>query len=68
MMIGGELSFQGGGYAETDIEEILPVHLEDKPQPFVDESFDIQLERNPSRHPILQLDLTGVWLGFQYRK
>ena len=56
MMIGGELSFQGGGYAETDIEKILPVQLEDKSQPFVDESFDIQLEQNPPRHPILQLE------------
>ena len=82
-MIGGELSFQGGGYAQTDIEEILPVHLEDKPQPFVDESFDIQLERNPSRHPILQLEkesgansrvweklpeLNGINLGLKPRK
>jgi len=83
VMIGGELSFQGGGYAQTDIEEILPVYLEDKPQPFVDESFAIQLEMNPSRHPILQLEkepggnsrvweklpeLNGINLGLKPRK
>jgi hypothetical protein len=42
-MIGGELSFQEGGYAQTDIEEILPVDLGDEPQLFLDESFDFQI-------------------------
>ena len=56
MMIGGELSFQGGGYAQTDIEEILPVYLEHIPQPFVNASFNLQLEKRLFRHPILQLE------------
>ena len=83
VMIGGELSFQGGGYAQTDIEEILPVHLGDTPQPFENESFNLQLERSPPRHPILQLEkesgtnsrvwenlpeLNGINIGLKPRK
>ena len=59
-MIGGELSFQEGGYAQTDIEEILPVDLGVEPQLFLDESFDLQLEKNQFRHPILQLEKESV--------
>ena len=83
MMIGGELSFQGGGYAQTDIEEILPVHLEHIPQPFVNASFNLQLEKSLFRHPILQLEkeaeanskvwqslpeLNGINVGLKPRK
>jgi uncharacterized membrane protein len=56
MMIGGELSFQGGGYSQTDIEEILPVHLEQASQTFTNEPFALQLEKNLLKHPILQLE------------
>jgi len=56
MMIGGELSFQGGGYDRTDIEEILPVQLEKTLQPFVNESFYLKRKKNLFRHPILQLE------------
>mgnify|MGYP005628048801 FL=1 len=55
-MIGGDLSFQGGSYAQTEIEQILPVELNATSQPFKNESFNLQLERTPSRHPILQLE------------
>ena len=56
MMVGGELSFHGGGYKRTDIAEILPVHLEQTSQPFVDESFHLKLEKDLLRHPILQIE------------
>lgn len=56
MMIGGELSFQGGGYAQTDIEEILPVHLEETSQAFTNESFALQRRKKLIKHPILQLE------------
>jgi uncharacterized membrane protein len=83
IMIGGDLSFQGGGYAQTDIEKILPVNFEDSLQLYENESFDFQLERSLSRHPILQLEkepvanrsiwnslpkLDGINLGLKPRK
>ena len=40
LMIGGELSFQGGGYSRTPIEEILPVKFEEiNSRLFVDRGF-----------------------------
>ncbi len=56
MMVGGELSFQGGGYEGTGIEEILPVQLERTSQPFIGESFHLKRGKNLLRHPILQLE------------
>ncbi|MCH8158049.1 MAG: hypothetical protein IID18_09940, partial [Nitrospinae bacterium] len=56
MMIGGELSFHGGGYERTDIEEILPVRMERTMQPFIGEAFNLTREKNLLRHPILQLE------------
>ena len=56
LMIGGDLSFQGGGYSRTPIEEILPVHFEEINRPFVDEAFQAVLNQEFSRHPILRLE------------
>jgi uncharacterized membrane protein len=56
LMIGGDLSFQGGGYSRTPIEEILPVNFEDINRPFVDEAFQPVLNQEFSRHPILRLE------------
>ena len=56
LMIGGELSFQGGGYARTPIEEILPVNFQEINRPFVDEAFSPVLNQEFSRHPILRLE------------
>ncbi len=56
LMIGGELSFQGGGYSRTPIEEILPVSFRDNPRPLVDKSFYPVLKKEFSRHPILRLE------------
>jgi len=60
MMIGGELSFQGGGYGQTEIEEILPVQLERATQYFSDQPFRLRREENLLRHPILQLEKDSV--------
>jgi len=54
LMIGGELSFQGGGYARTPIEEILPVSFRE--MPFADGVFRPVLNEEFSRHPILRLE------------
>jgi uncharacterized membrane protein len=56
LMIGGDLSFQGGGYSRTPIEEILPVHFEEINRPFVDEAFQAVLNQEFSRHPIVRLE------------
>ena len=56
LMIGGDLSFQGGGYSQTPIEEILPVHFREGPQSFVDASFQPTLNEEFIQHPILRLE------------
>ncbi len=56
LMIGGDLSFQGGGYSRTAIEEILPVSFQDNPSPFVDEAFHPISNENFFRHPIMRLE------------
>ena len=55
-MIGGELSFQGGGYSRTPIEEILPVSFKEINKPFVGEAFQPALNEDYSRHPVLRLE------------
>ena len=60
MMIGGELSFQGGGYERTEIEEILPVQLERTTQYFSGQPFRLKRAENLLRHPILQLEKDSV--------
>ena len=66
LMIGGDLSFQGGGYSQTPIEEILPVSFEEINRSFVEKPFQPLLNQELLRHPILSLekdlDLNlGIW-------
>ncbi len=56
LMIGGDLSFQGGGYSQTPIEELLPVSFRDKSLPFAEQSFHPALNEEFVRHPILRLE------------
>ena len=56
LMIGGELSFQGGGYSRTPIEEILPVSFRDNPRPLTGKLFHPVLNKEFSQHPILRLE------------
>lgn len=56
LMIGGKLSFHGGGYERTPIEDILPVHLERGAQAYLNEEFRPRLKKNLLRHPILRLE------------
>jgi len=56
IMIGGELSFQGGGYKNTAVEKILPVHFDSGgPLIFTDE-FRLDLDPRFRNHPILRLE------------
>ncbi|MFL2915640.1 MAG: glutamine amidotransferase [Nitrospinia bacterium] len=66
LMIGGDLSFQGGGYSHTPIEEILPVSFEEISRSFVEKPFQPLLNQELLRHPILSLEKDpalnlGVW-------
>ncbi|MCF8720135.1 glutamine amidotransferase [Nitrospina gracilis] len=56
LMIGGDLSFQGGGYERTPVEEILPVELQHASQPYADKTYSIQATEKLGNHPILQLE------------
>ncbi|GJL77679.1 MAG: membrane protein [Nitrospinaceae bacterium] len=56
LMIGGELSFQGGGYERTPIEDILPVNMQRSGKQYLNEEFRPVLERNLLQHPILRLE------------
>ena len=38
-MVGGELSFQGGSYSRTPIEDILPVSFKETDIRFIDQEF-----------------------------
>ena len=55
-MVGGELSFQGGSYSHTPIEDILPVSFKDVAIRFVDKQFLPKISGEFSSHPILRLE------------
>lgn len=56
LMIGGELSFQGGQYQRTPIEEIIPVKLQRNSKRYLADEFQLQVDENLIHHPILQLE------------
>jgi uncharacterized membrane protein len=56
LMVGGELSFQGGSYSRTPIEDILPVSFKDIETRFVDKEFIPKISDDFSSHPILRLE------------
>ncbi len=56
LMIGGELSFQGGGYDRTPIEDILPVSMQKATQNYSSEEFKPVVGKKLQRHPILRLE------------
>jgi uncharacterized membrane protein len=56
LMVGGELSFQGGSYSRTPIEDILPVSFKDVATRFIDKEFRPKISGDFSNHPILRLE------------
>jgi uncharacterized membrane protein len=56
LMIGGELSFQGGGYDRTPIEDILPVSMQKAGKNYSNEEFKPIVGKKLQRHPILRLE------------
>ena len=55
-MIGGALSFQGGSYSRTPIEEILPVSFQDTAIRFIDKEYLPKINVDFFNHPILRLE------------
>lgn len=56
IMIGGDLSFQGGGYGRTPVEDILPVRIQKKSGLFLLDEFAIHVNKKLIHHPILHLE------------
>ncbi len=55
VMVGGDLSFLGGGYRNSVIEEILPVSLPPASKVATEEAFSPRLTEVGRLHPIMQL-------------
>jgi len=56
LMIGGDLSFQEGGYPRTPVEEILPVKFKRNSERFLLGEFPVAIQNRLVHHPILQLE------------
>ncbi|MEK9627689.1 MAG: glutamine amidotransferase [Nitrospinota bacterium] len=56
LMVGGELSFQGGSYSRTPIEDILPVNFIETDNRYMDREFHPKINEDFSNHPILHLE------------
>ncbi|MFQ5671770.1 MAG: glutamine amidotransferase [Nitrospinales bacterium] len=56
IMIGGDLSFQGGGYYQTGVDNILPVRIRSKTSQFLNDAFKPRIGKQFAHHPILRLE------------
>jgi len=62
LMLGGEESFGPGGYANTDIEKVLPVIVGGRKQPQETTAFVPQLTSLGEKHPVFE-GITGFFPG-----
>ncbi|RMF92986.1 MAG: hypothetical protein D6736_02530 [Nitrospinota bacterium] len=58
-MFGGDQSFGDGGYAQTPLEEILPVEMLPKPGGYAFLPGKMELTREGETHPITQITVDG---------
>lgn len=56
LMIGGDLSFQNGGYDRTPVEEILPVRIRGGSKEFFVKEFPLTVTPKLAHHPVLHLE------------
>jgi uncharacterized membrane protein len=56
LMVGGDLSFQAGGYKNTAVEEVLPVRFQTVNAEVLADEFHLTPARKMSRHPLLRLE------------
>jgi uncharacterized membrane protein len=55
IMIGGDLSFHGGDYRRTALEEILPITIQNSPAKILLDGFKFKIKDQIANHPILRL-------------
>lgn len=56
IMVGGDLSFHGGDYQRTSLEDILPVSMQRNVPTSLNEKFKVITRKKFSNHPILRLE------------
>ncbi|MGV7221563.1 MAG: glutamine amidotransferase [Nitrospinales bacterium] len=56
IMVGGDLSFHGGDYRRTALEEILPVTIQNSAAKILMDEFKINIKDQIANHPILRLE------------
>ncbi|MEE9258642.1 MAG: glutamine amidotransferase, partial [Nitrospinaceae bacterium] len=56
LMIGGDLSFQGGGYDRTPVEDILPMSIRAGSKKTMLGDFQLQVQPKLVHHPVLRLE------------
>jgi len=56
LMIGGDLSFEGGGYDRTPVEEILPIRIRGGSKKILPGDLQMKVQQKLAHHPILRLE------------
>ena len=56
LMIGGDLSFEGGGYDRTPIEDILPIRIRAGSKKILPGKLQMKVQPKLMRHPVLRLE------------
>jgi len=56
LMIGGDLSFEGGGYDRTPVEDILPMRIRGGSKKFLLGELQMKVQPKLSHHPVLRLE------------
>ena len=56
LMIGGDLSFEGGGYDRTPVEDILPIRIRGGSKKFLPGELRMNVQSKLVHHPVLRLE------------
>ena len=56
LMIGGDLSFEGGGYDRTPVEDILPTRIRGSSKKFLLGELPMRAQPKLANHPVLRLE------------
>ena len=56
LMIGGDLSFEGGGYDRTPVEEILPIRIRGGSKKILTGELRMTMQPKLAHHPVLRLE------------
>ncbi len=56
LMIGGDLSFEGGGYDRTPVEDILPIRIRTGSRKYLLGELPMRMQPKLAQHPVLRLE------------